>query len=325
MSQQYLRIVQVKIDGMPAITYDATRPQYGPNGPVDGLRIRFETRQADKSNPNLLQVWITNLKDETTQPAFKVGAAITLSAGYGSEVGVLFKGQIRQARNTREGVADKVLHVIAADMSTPRNYAVVNTTLSANHTHYDRAMAAVKQLQAMGCTVGYIAKDALTQTKFPRGFSIFDMAKDVLRNTCMATKTSWSIQNGAVQIVENAKAKPGAAIVLSPSSGLIGRAVQTIQGIEGTCLLNFNIVPTRAIKVDSKLIDQAVLDQSYTGAKSNDLYPKLATDGMYKVFYVGHVGDTHGEEFFTRWLAVRMADNNVPVAAAVRGLSTPNA
>lgn len=324
MGQQYLRIVEVKIEGGPTFTYDASRPQQGPNGVVDGLRIRFETKQADRSNPNLMQVWVTNLRDDTTQAAFKTGRQITLSAGYPGAVGVLFKGQIRQARNLREATTDKVLHIIAADQSIPRNYAVVNKTLSANHTHYDRAMVAIDALKAMGCSTGYVAKDALTTTKFPRGIAMFSMAKDALREICTATKTSWSIQNGAVQIVENDKPKPGQTIVLSGSTGLVGRAVQTIQGIEGTCLLNMNIVPTCAIKLDSKLIEQAVLSQSYTGAASNDLLPKLATDGNYRVFYVCHRGDTHGNDFYTDWIAVRTADKTIPVAAAVRGIATPN-
>ncbi len=78
-------------------------------------------------------------------------------------------GQIRQARNLREDVTDKVLVIIATDSGDARNFAVVNKSLASGHTHMDRAQAAIDALKALGVQQGYIDTAALSKIKFPRG------------------------------------------------------------------------------------------------------------------------------------------------------------
>lgn len=321
MTQQYLRTVSVEIEGGKTFTYR------GDENGGQGLRITFETTQKDASTPNVARIGIFNLKDSSTQPAFYVGKTVTLSAGYvGSSIYVLFKGQILQARNLRADVTDKVLAILATDGSEPRNYAVVNKTLSAGHTHYDRAMACFEPMKALGITLGYIDKDALSKVKFPRGAALFGSAKDWLRQTSAATRTSWSIQNGKLQILANDKALPGGEIVLNSRTGLVGLPVQTIQGIEGAALLNGQIVPGRVVRIDQKSIQQAEFDPSITGAPNNAQLQQfgLSTDGRYKIFYVGHLGDTRGEPFFTNFIGVAMSAGSISPAMAARGIGTPN-
>ncbi|MGN8092267.1 hypothetical protein [Methylobacterium sp. 22177] len=321
MTQQYLRTVSVEIEGGKTFTYR------GDENGGQGLRITFETTQKDASTPNVARIGIFNLADSSTQPAFYVGKTVTLSAGYvGSSIYVLFKGQILQARNLRADVTDKVLAILATDGSEPRNYAVVNKTLSAGHTHYDRAMACFEPMKALGITLGYIDKDALSKVKFPRGAALFGGAKDWLRQTSAATRTSWSIQNGKLQILANDKALPGGEIVLNSRTGLVGLPVQTIQGIEGAALLNGQIVPGRVVRIDQKSIQQAEFDPSITGAPNNAQLQQfgLSTDGRYKIFYVGHLGDTRGEPFFTNFIGVAMSAGSISPAMAARGIGTPN-
>lgn len=321
MTQQYLRTVSVEIEGGKTFTYR------GDENGGQGLRITFETTQKDASTPNVARIGIFNLKDSSTQPAFYVGKTVTLSAGYvGSSIYVLFKGQILQARNLRADVTDKVLAILATDGSEPRNYAVVNKTLSAGHTHYDRAMACFEPMKAFGIGLGYIDKDALSKVKFPRGAALFGSAKDWLRQTSAATRTSWSIQNGKLQILANDKTLPGGEIVLNSRTGLVGLPVQTIQGIEGAALLNGQIVPGRVVRIDQKSIQQAEFDPSITGAPNNAQLQQfgLSTDGRYKIFYVGHLGDTRGEPFFTNFIGVAMSAGSISPAMAARGIGTPN-
>lgn len=321
MGEQYLRTVSVQIEGGKTFTYTGTE-----NG-GQGLRITFETTQKDASTPNVARIGIFNLTDKTTSPAFFTGKTVTLSAGYASgPIYVLFKGQIRQARNLRADVTDKVLAILATDGSEPRNYAVVNKTLSAGHTHYDRVMACFEPMKALGIGLGFIDKAALSKVKFPRGAALFGNAKDWLRQTAAATKTSWSIQNGKLQILSNDKPLPGGAIVLNSKTGLVGLPIQTIQGIEGVALLNGQIVPGCTVKIDQKSIQQAEFDPSVTGAPNNAQLERfgISTDGTYKVFYVGHTGDTRGEPFFTSFIAVATSAGSITPAMAARGIGTPN-
>jgi hypothetical protein len=150
------------------------------------------------------------------------------------------------------------------------------------------------------------------------------MAKDLLRQTCGATKTSFSIQNGKAQILENDKGLPGGAIVLKGDSGLIGLPVQTIQGIEGVALLNAQIRVGCLVQIDSKLIQQSAFSPSYTSANENYYLEedRLAVDGLYKVFVAEHQGDSRGNEFYTTFVAVRNGALPNP-ALATRLVPTP--
>jgi hypothetical protein len=322
MPEQYLRTVSVEIEGGKTFTYR------GDENGGQGLRIFFETQQKDVSTPNVARINVVNLAKSSTAPAFFVGKTVTLSAGYASgSVHVIFKGEIIQARNLRADVTDTVLAILATDKSTPRNYAVVNKTLSAGHTHYDRAMACFEPMKELGLQLGYIDKDALTKTKFSRGCALHGNAKDHLREIAFATKTSWSIQSGRLQILANDKPLPGKVTILNSKTGLAGLAVQTIQGIEGQCLLNGDIVPGSVVQIDEKSIQQAEYDPSVTGAPNNRILDTmgLAADGKYKIFVVSHIGDTRGDPFFTQFVGVKLSAGRITSALAQRGIGTPNA
>ncbi|MCJ2025107.1 baseplate hub protein [Methylobacterium sp. J-067] len=323
MTQQYLRTVSVQIEGGKTFTYT------GDENGGQGLRITFEITQKDASTPNVARIGIYNLTKSSTAPAFYRGKTVTVSAGYVSGPKyVLFKGQIMQTRNLRVDVTDTVLAILATDGNEPRNYAVVNQTLSQGHTHLDRfqaCFAAMKQIDPK-LVLGFVSEAALTKTKFPRGAAMFGNIKQHMRELCMATGTSWSIQNGKVQLLDNKKALPGGAIVLNRDTGLVGLAVQTIQGIEGQCLLNGNIVVGCAVKIDERSIQAAEFDPSITGAPNNAQLNQfgLAADGLYKIFVVGHVGDTRGEPFFTSFVGVALSAGSISPALAARGIGTPN-
>lgn len=322
MAEQYLRTVSVEIQGGKTFTY------VGDENGGQGLRITFEITQKDSSTPNVARIGIYNLSSSSTQPAFYRGKTVTVSAGYASSASyVLFKGQIQQTRNLRVDTTDTVLAILATDGSEPRNYAVVNKTLSKGHTHKDRFQAcfdAMKQISPR-LTLGYVAEAALTKTKFSRGAALFGNARQMLRELCFATGTSWSIQNGRLQILENKKALPGGAIVLNRNTGLVGLAVQTIQGIEGQCLLNGRIVVGCTVQIDERSIQQAEFDPSIAGAPNNAQLQAfgVAADGRYKIFVVGHTGDTRGEPFYTSFVGVALSSGSISPALAQRGIGSP--
>ncbi|WP_231881115.1 hypothetical protein, partial [Oleiphilus sp. HI0123] len=104
---------------------------------------------------------------------------------------LLFDGEIRQARDLRESVTDRVLDLLVTDKSMPRNYAVAVGALNAGHTMKDRAELAFKGFRDLGVKIGYIC-DLMPGIKFPRGFTYAGDAKKLLREVCRATQTSWS-------------------------------------------------------------------------------------------------------------------------------------
>lgn len=313
MTTQYLRRVSLTVEGAgKTIGFD------GEGGDdLTQLRIRFNIQQQDTSTPNVADIYVTNLSDDTANRVRQEFKSVTLAAGYRDNAAILFKGEIIQVRIGRENVTDKYLHIRATSGERARNDAVVSKTLAPGHTYRDRLNVYLAEMQRYGVTVGHISD--LGSRKFPKAFAAWGNVKDGMRELCFATGTSWSIQNGKVQVLKNDEALPGGAIVLNSHTGLVGLPTQTIQGIEGRCLLNPRIVPGCLVKIDQRSIQQATLSASYASADYNAKIPGIAADGLYKIWVANYVGDTRGLEFYTEFIGVRNGDP-ISVALASRGI-----
>lgn len=316
MTLQYLRRVSLTVEGAGKAINLHSSGQDDQNQ----LRVRFRVEQNNRSTPNVCNIYINNLKDETANGIRTEYKRITLSAGYRDSERMIFKGEILQVRVGRENVVDKYLHILATSGERARNAAVVNKALAAGHTYRDRVDAAVAAMAPYGITVGHIAE--LPTKKFARGFAFFGPAKDLLRQVCEGAGASWSIQNDRFQLEKNDRAIPGGTIVLNSKTGLVGLPVQTIQGIEGQCLLNPLLVPGGLVKIDERSVQQAALSPAYGQAAQNEIFPSIAADGVYKALVVNHEGDTRGQQFYTDFIGIKNGDP-ISKALAQAGIEDP--
>ncbi|KAB7788049.1 phage protein [Methylorubrum populi] len=289
-----------------------------------GLRIRFATQQQDSSTPHVLNLFITNPSRATIEVIREEYKKITLSAGYNSDIGALFSGEIIQVRSGRENVIDTYCHIMATASERPRNFGVVNKALAAGHTYRDRIDVAAKAFAEFGITVGHI--DDLGNKKFPRNFICFGMAKDLLREVCEATGASWHIHNGKLNVLKNKNTLPDGAVVLNSDTGMVGLPEQTIQGVIVRCLLNYRIRPGTKLQINESSIQRAAFNPSVQGAGSNELLKDnnilgVAADGFYKALLVEHNGDTRGPNWYTEIVCVK-ADGGSSLALYNRGIRT---
>lgn len=312
MTRQWIRECKLTVEGA------------GSEIDVSEMRLRFRITQDELQRPNVGDFIVTNLSDATADKIQKEGAKVTFSAGYEGESRAIFKGEIIQKRKGRENPVDTYLAILATSGDKAYNFAVVNKTLAAGSTYRDQVDATLEAMKPYGITAGYIAD--LGTKKMPRGRALFGMARDRLREIALATKTSWSIQDDKLQILENDKTLPGAAIVLNSRTGMIGMPVQTIGGIMVRCLLNPTIRPGSKVQIDQASIQQAQFSPNHTAEAQKAMIPSLATDGFYKVLVVEHHGDTRGNPFYTDIICLR-ADGQgpIPFGLAARGINVdPN-
>ena len=298
MTQQWLRYCKLTVEGG------------GEAIDLSAMRIRFSVTQHTLQSPNVGDITISNLSDQTVQTIKNEGTTVTLEAGYQSGYGLIFKGQIIQKRKGRENPVDTYLNVLAQGGDQAYNHAVVNKTLAAGHTYKDQVMAAYEVMKPFGITLGYVTD--LGSKQMPRGRVLFGMARDVLRTVAMSTGTSWSIQNNQLTVVKDTETAPGGAIVLNSRTGMIGLPTQTIDGIQVQCLLNPMIGPGSLIQIDQADIQEAKFDPGYLGVVNNSMIPTTADDGFYKVLVVNHSGDTRGEPWYSDMLCIR-ADGKGPI------------
>ena len=86
---------------------------------------------------------------------------------------------------------------------------------------------------------------------YQNGFSFSGPVKKLMNEQMKLVNLNWSIQNGAFQITEKTKTDEQLAIELGQRSGLIGTPTKTKDGVEFISLLNPELTPGRAVKLNS--------------------------------------------------------------------------
>lgn len=271
------------------------------------LRVTFQVRHADSETPNLADIRVYNLSG-STMTRIQEFSTVVLQAGYKSGAGLIFGGTIRQARRGRNKT-ETYLDILASDGDRAYNYAVVNATLAAGAKAADQVAKAGEAMAAQGTPLGYVPD--LGGVALPRGKVMYGMARKYLRDTADTTATSWSIQNGRVQVVPVQGHLPGEAVVLTAETGLVGQPEQTNEGIKVRALINPRFRVGGRIKLDNESIKKYRTDLKYSAA---NLAPRLDEDGLYRILAIDWTGDTHGQEWYADLICVGI-DDSAPIGS----------
>lgn len=293
MSEQYLRQATLIVT-----------PEDAPGIDMSELHFKFIVKRGDIQTPNSIDVRVYNVSPET---ANKIASRkpeseftrLILQAGYGNDLGVLFDGTIKQVRRGRESATDTYLDITAADGDRAYNYAYIATSLAAGSTANDHINAAVNAMSPApyGITKGYIPP--LPDNKLPRGKVMFGMARDAVRQVASTTRNNWSIQNGQLQLVPLDAYIFDQAVVLNSKTGLIGQPELTQNGVQVRALINTKFVPGKPIQLDQKSVNLLRVGLSLQDEVNAGFIPEVPSDGIYRILYAEHMGDTRGNEWYS--------------------------
>lgn len=106
---------------------------------------------------------------------------------------------------------------------------------------------------------------------------------NILKKTFDSAGLSFSVQNNVLIVRPKGGNDGRTAVLLSPTTGLIGSPGKTERGISGTCLIVPDVEPGRLIKID--------------GVEDNSI------NGEYVVTRAAYSGDTHGREWYINFEA----------------------
>lgn len=260
------------------------------------LRVVFEVKKSDAQTPNTASLKIYNVANDTASRVKREFTRVILQAGYESNFGVIFDGNIKEARVGRENGTDTYLQIEAGDGDQAYNLAIVNTTLAAGATQRNQVDAAAQPMQALGVSQGAI--DLPQGEALPRGKVMYGMSKDYLRGTAQSSGASWSMQDGKLQMLPLTSTLPGTAVVLTSKTGLIGTPEQSDKGINATCLLNPTLKIGSKVKIDEESIALAKLKDTGKDAPVNKPVD-ISADGIYRLLSVTHKGDTRGTDWYS--------------------------
>lgn len=277
---------------------------------VADLRIKFDVKKTNSQTPNQAKFTVYNLSDATCEKILREFDNITLEAGYEAGIGLIYSGNITGYRKYLEGGTNKVLEIYGGDGDKAYNWAVCNKTLAAGATQGDIFKETASTMQTHGVKTGSVA--SMGDVKLPRGKVMFGPTKGYMKRIAQTTDTSWSIQDGKINYVENNGVLKGESVLLNWETGLIKAPEQTNDGINISCLLNPLIRVGGTVKIDNSAIIKAapVTEKSKKGDEADDKTTEkkapaaFASDGVYRVIEVQYIGDTWGADWFCNIIGV---------------------
>lgn len=289
------------------LVVSATAQPGAPGLDLSQFRFTFKTRNADEQSPSTLYVRVYNLADSTVKKIQKEFSAITLQAGYETgNFGIIFQGTIKQIAVGRERNVDSYLDIWAADGDEWYNFSVISLSIASGQTPQQVIEAIQGAPSVNGVAPLPFASDASgliagagagTAQALSRGKVMFGMTRDYARDWADKYGYRWSLQNGQFAVVPITGYRPGEAVVLSSTTGMIGVPEATNDGVHVKALLNPLIRIGGLVQIKQSDINQITLQQ-----QGLTYAPAIATvttaQGFYRVMVAEYEGDTRGNPWY---------------------------
>lgn len=302
MTVQYLRKVRATFNGGFTIN---------PGGimPVE-LMISFDVSKSISSSANTASIDIYNLTESHRNAMGKEFDEVMLEAGYmppagfsgpgilnfsrgvngiysmstgqvstgsSGNVGIIFKGNIRDVAHKRQG-ENIVTTISCGDGDKALRKGVTNKSYPKGTPVKTVVEDIYKGLEKEGVTRGEWKFPDDMEPNFKRPYVACGSCAREMNTLGRGKQFYWSIQNGAMEIIPG-DGFIGMVALISPKTGMIDTPTITDNGIRVSTLLNPEIRPGRRVKVESSIIDLN------------------ATDGIYRVSECTFSGDNRDGDF----------------------------
>lgn len=217
-----------------------------------GLRVTAKVTRSLKPSANTATISVYNLNEQHRNALTKVASpTVSLTAGYENQLTRIFVGQAIHVRHERKD-GDIVTTVSTTDSGGAGQTKRIARSFPKGARAGDVLEALVK---ALGVKPGNLAqvKAKLNAGKgatlYSEGVSISGNVRDELGVLCRSCGFEWSVQDGAVQILDAGKALDSAAIVLDKSLFIGTPSISNLGVIEGTTFLQKDFSPGRQVQV----------------------------------------------------------------------------
>lgn len=250
------------------------------------LHISFSLEKADVQSPNSAKISLWNLSPAHLSTLAQKDCVVTLKAGYGSTLPLIFVGTVTNIETAPDG-ADTRTDLEALDGR--KELRDTYTTLS-YLSKIDSKKVIEDAAGSMGLPVVFSEKASFIS--FP-DYSFVGPAKDALDRVCGTNKLVWSIQNGVIQITRPNEPVNMRAFLLSPNTGLVDVPKKLTKGEKnsGNAVANSEQNKTQIGWEVVYLMNAAIGVNDYVKLESKKV------SGVFRVSKVKIDGDNFGE----RW------------------------
>ncbi|MEJ8308611.1 phage protein [Agrobacterium larrymoorei] len=275
MALQYLRKVRAKFN-----TGYVINPG---NSTVDQIKISFQITKGISSAANTADITLWNLAESTRNSIGKEFDTITLEAGYipqgeDGNVGIIFKGAVRDVEHRREGPNIQTI-ISCGDGDNALRRATISKSFPAGTPVKDVVDEIAKQMEKEGVARGeFKYPDDIESKKFKRPYAACGSCARELDTIGRGNDFYWSLQNETLEIIPG-NGYVGGVVLINPQTGMIGTPAITDNGVRVSALLNPEVRPNRRVQLKSQTLEMN------------------ADDGIYRVSTVTYSGDNHNGDF----------------------------
>nr|WP_244498225.1 hypothetical protein [Aureimonas ureilytica] len=227
--------------------------------------VGFTVDKDISGNANTARIQIYNLSEGHRAAVGKELDNVMLEAGYipptgASNIGIIFKGQMRDVQHYREG-ADIITEISCGDADKALRKAVISKTFPRGTSVQTVLEELHKQFEKEGIDKGeWKGVDSLPP--YQRPVSMCGSCSREMDRIGRSHGLYWSMQNEALEIIP-ADGALQASVHLSSSTGLIGTPTITDNGVKFDALLNPEIRPNRMVSIESQTLEMNAEGGSY--------------------------------------------------------------
>lgn len=286
----YKRNVQVQIlkknDKAPALLSRGAELLSIPSDPFnDTLKIDFDVGQLSNSQSNSNYIELYNLNDKTQSFIKDLDVEVSLLAGYGNKLSLVFKGNITKVEITRKNndMITKLYLGNQVDLITQAYFSKTYQGLIPIKTILTDAVATFN--------LPFINFSIIPDVKL-FNFTWDGRTKDLFDFILKPLNLQWYNDKGVINITQLGKPNDTTTFLVTPENGLIDYPIKTDKGVNINVLFNAQINTSSLIelKLDA---NTTTLD----GRRTNLFVQEL--NGKYKVMNVVYKGSSYDGDMLT--------------------------
>lgn len=257
----------------------------------DNLRLTFHVNQKIGLINSVSEFHLYNL-NEASRTLILSAISVTLAAGYGNDVKVIYKGQIINVFDNREQ-PDFVFSVFCLD------YINFNSPINIISKTTDTALDLIEEIASFPVlTVESNNLKGLPQGALGKSYSFTNLTYlQAYEKLAGILNINIWVTNGYVYTgAKTYIPAPTPPILINYLNGMIGSPVFDIAnaGVNVKVLLNPQIIPGNEVKIET--INPYVQLGAVNYVKFNQ---NALTQGVWQVLSVDHVGDSREQDWYT--------------------------
>lgn len=221
----------------------------------DDIDMEFNIPFSTENEPDISTISIYNLSPSSIA-SIKKNTSISLSAGYGKDIGMLISGVVTSFDTTID-LTDKKTTVKVATAANAWKEIKVHKTYAKGTTSKDIMSDLIG---SFGVTIADMS--IVKNVTYKKGKTISGRLKDVVKKLAKETNSKFYMDKDRAYVRDYDKGS-FSGFLLSGATGLIGSPERaeiregekkTTQGWKVKCLLNHNIFTDSIIAIDSKIV-----------------------------------------------------------------------